>query len=262
MDRPKRSCSRRAGVHVPACRAMPNFPDHSWPVSGRVDYRGKVHRLWSKRNSLIAAFQRYFRSETVLNIVANIICTVAALRKRRMAGHRADQRGSPERQRRAAHQRAGASAGLSGMKESNWSGKEDSNLRPLPPEDVSPALLRWFYVGLRRKRALFDGLCSRLIPGNGSYRTLEHCLSGRRYFARRSSSRSTASRMKAERSSPSPRDASTRASRAGAHRIGTMTVFSPVPPSGFRPMAGAVAEQFSCANSYIPTCAIPYRRYW
>ena len=76
----------------------------------------------------------------------------------------------------------------------------------------------------------------------------------------RSSFSCTASRMKADRSR-SPRASSTWASNAGAHRIGTITVFSPVPPSGFRPIAGGVAEQISCANSYIPACAIPYRRY-
>lgn len=64
---------------------------------------------------------------------------------------------------------------------------------------------------------------------------------------------STASRMKAERPL-SPTMALRRASVAADQRIGTITVFSPVPPSGFRPMAGAVAAEISCAKSYIPAC--------
>jgi hypothetical protein len=79
------------------------------------------------------------------------------------------------------------------------------------------------------------------------------------YFPRRSSSRSTASRMKAERSS-SPLAASIRSSTAGAQRIGTITVFSPVPPSGFLPIGAAIAAEISCANSYIHPCIISYRR--
>lgn len=60
------------------------------------------------------------------------------------------------------------------------------------------------------------------------------------HLPRRSSSRSTASRMNADRSA-SPRADSMRSSTAGAHRIGTITVFSPVPPSGFLPIGAAVA---------------------
>lgn len=60
------------------------------------------------------------------------------------------------------------------------------------------------------------------------------------HLPRRSSSRSTASRMNADRSE-SPRAASMRTSTAGAQRIGTITVFSPVPPSGFLPIGAAVA---------------------
>lgn len=71
---------------------------------------------------------------------------------------------------------------------------------------------------------------------------------------------STASRMKVERS-VSPRASSIRASVAGAQRIGTITVFSPDPPSGFLPMRAAVAVKISCANSYIHPCAVLYIRY-
>jgi hypothetical protein len=76
----------------------------------------------------------------------------------------------------------------------------------------------------------------------------------------RSSFSWTASRTHSDRSL-SPRAASTRARSAGAHRIGFITVFSPVPPSGLRPIGGAVAGQFSCDNSYIRLCRITSIRY-
>jgi len=69
---------------------------------------------------------------------------------------------------------------------------------------------------------------------------------------RRSSSRSTASRIRAERSSPSCSAAFMRSITDCGQRIGTMTVLSPIPPSGFLPMGAAVAAKISCANSYIP----------
>ncbi len=76
----------------------------------------------------------------------------------------------------------------------------------------------------------------------------------------RSSFSTTASRTQSDRSR-SPRAASTRASSDGAQRIGFISVFSPSPPSGFRPIGGAVAAKISCANSYIPACPVSYIRY-
>ena len=47
----------------------------------------------------------------------------------------------------------------------NWSGKEDSNLRPLPPENVAPERTRRFSVVRGRAAVPFSGACSWLIPG-------------------------------------------------------------------------------------------------
>jgi hypothetical protein len=76
----------------------------------------------------------------------------------------------------------------------------------------------------------------------------------------RSSFSSTAWRMKAERS-VSPRAPSMRARSDDAQRIGTITVFSPDPPSGFLPIGVGVAAKISCANSSIHPCAVLYIRY-
>ena len=46
-----------------------------------------------------------------------------------------------------------------------WSGKEDSNLRPLPPEDDAPAITRRFSVLFRAASMAHDGTDSRLVPG-------------------------------------------------------------------------------------------------
>ena len=46
-----------------------------------------------------------------------------------------------------------------------WSGKEDSNLRPLPPEDAEPVSTRRFSVPFVAVGVLSDGVCSRLIHG-------------------------------------------------------------------------------------------------
>jgi hypothetical protein len=62
---------------------------------------------------------------------------------------------------------------------------------------------------------------------------------------RRSISFLTAVRMKAERSSPSVRDAPMRSSTDLGQRIGTITVLSPIPPSGFLPMGAGVAAKIS-----------------
>jgi hypothetical protein len=57
----------------------------------------------------------------------------------------------------------------------NWSGKEDSNLRPLPPEGASPAITRRFTVAQRRKWSAYDRVCSRLILAGSSSRGFGPC---------------------------------------------------------------------------------------
>jgi hypothetical protein len=60
--------------------------------------------------------------------------------------------------------------------ENQWSGREDSNLRPLPPEDASPAVTRRISVVIRRIRSAHDRVCSGLIPRKGSLLTFGPCL--------------------------------------------------------------------------------------
>lgn len=57
----------------------------------------------------------------------------------------------------------------------NWSGKEDSNLRPLPPEDADPASTRRFSVTRRGVWPSYDRICSCLIPARGSDRGSDPC---------------------------------------------------------------------------------------
>lgn len=71
--------------------------------------------------------------------------------------------------------------------------------------------------------------------------------------SRRCSSRSTAVRMNSDRL-PSPASALIRASTDAGQRIGTMTVGSPSPPSGFLPIEEALAVQGFSIKSYIPAC--------
>ena len=59
-----------------------------------------------------------------------------------------------------------------------WSGKEDSNLRPLPPEDASPSVTRRIYDDFCRTIGAPVAVCSRLVRGNGSFWTLNPCLRG------------------------------------------------------------------------------------
>jgi len=60
--------------------------------------------------------------------------------------------------------------------EIKWSGREDSNLRPLPPENGCPAVTQRFFV------ASAMAACHKLahvpvsLPVGGSGRTLGHCL--------------------------------------------------------------------------------------
>ena len=58
-----------------------------------------------------------------------------------------------------------------------WSGREDSNLRPLPPEDAAPDGTRRFSVLSQGGGVSFDAACSRFLPKKGSDRTLDPCLS-------------------------------------------------------------------------------------
>jgi hypothetical protein len=48
---------------------------------------------------------------------------------------------------------------------SNWSGREDSNLRPLPPEGGAPARIRCFAMAFQESPVASDGPCSRLVAG-------------------------------------------------------------------------------------------------
>jgi hypothetical protein len=65
---------------------------------------------------------------------------------------------------------------MADFRQIKWSGKEDSNLRPLPPENGSPAVTRRISVATRRTKAAPDSPCSRLVPQRGSYRTFGPCL--------------------------------------------------------------------------------------
>jgi len=58
-----------------------------------------------------------------------------------------------------------------------WSGREDSNLRPLPPEGGSPRRI-WLksYVCQRTFKA-FSAQVAGLFTGLGSWRALSPCLS-------------------------------------------------------------------------------------
>ena len=49
-----------------------------------------------------------------------------------------------------------------------WSGREDSNLRPLPPEGVSPRRTRCFPVLFHGSAMSSDSLCSCTVPAQGS----------------------------------------------------------------------------------------------
>lgn len=60
--------------------------------------------------------------------------------------------------------------------EANWSGKRDSNPRPLPPEDVAPAATWRFSVAAQRTTSAPGAACSRSVHGGGSHRTSNPCL--------------------------------------------------------------------------------------
>ena len=46
-----------------------------------------------------------------------------------------------------------------------WSGREDSNLRPLPPENVYPADTQRIPVGFSHTRLSHGGIVSRFVHG-------------------------------------------------------------------------------------------------
>ena len=48
-----------------------------------------------------------------------------------------------------------------------WSGREDSNLRPLPPERKAPSRTRWHLAASPLGEMLSGGACSRGVPGSG-----------------------------------------------------------------------------------------------
>jgi hypothetical protein len=56
-----------------------------------------------------------------------------------------------------------------------WSGKEDSNLRPLPPENVAPDGTRRFSASFRGAHLSQNGVCSRMVLAGGSLRALGPC---------------------------------------------------------------------------------------
>ena len=53
-----------------------------------------------------------------------------------------------------------------------WSGREDSNLRPLPPEDNSPSRTPQFSVGFAWVTGAYACVCSRFLHGGGSISNL------------------------------------------------------------------------------------------
>lgn len=62
------------------------------------------------------------------------------------------------------------------LAEDVWSGREDSNLRPLPPEDDDPAGMWQFFAAYCADGTLFTGVCSLTVPRRGSFRALNPCL--------------------------------------------------------------------------------------
>ena len=69
--------------------------------------------------------------------------------------------------------------------EVKWSGKEDSNLRPLPPEGGSPDGIARFSVLSGASNVLSDGTCSLAVHGARFTLNLNPCLSANRALALR-----------------------------------------------------------------------------
>jgi hypothetical protein len=59
-----------------------------------------------------------------------------------------------------------------------WSGKLDSNQRPLPPERVSPRRIGCFLTISSGGKVLSDGPCSRIVHGPRFNVNLNPCLYG------------------------------------------------------------------------------------
>jgi hypothetical protein len=57
------------------------------------------------------------------------------------------------------------SSEMADFRETCWSGREDSNLRPLPPERIAPARTRRFSALSYGDDLPSGGACSRLIHG-------------------------------------------------------------------------------------------------
>lgn len=57
-----------------------------------------------------------------------------------------------------------------------WSGREDSNLRPLPPEGVAPERIRCFLTAFTRRNLRSDRRCSFLVHGRRFKVNLGPCL--------------------------------------------------------------------------------------
>lgn len=74
------------------------------------------------------------------------------------------------------HKVAPAPVHISAKPLKNWSGKEDSNLRPLPPEGASPTRTPRISVTFPCMDSALDALCSRTVPARGSLRTFGPCL--------------------------------------------------------------------------------------
>jgi hypothetical protein len=66
--------------------------------------------------------------------------------------------------------------GISGG--SDWSGREDSNLRPLPPEGVAPRRIRCFSAVFPGRSIPSVRRCSRLVAGRRFSANLGPCLFG------------------------------------------------------------------------------------
>jgi hypothetical protein len=60
----------------------------------------------------------------------------------------------------------------------SWSGREDSNLRPLPPEGAAPERIRWFLTVFPERLLSSGGRCSRLFHGRRFGVNLGPCLFG------------------------------------------------------------------------------------
>jgi hypothetical protein len=59
----------------------------------------------------------------------------------------------------------------------SWSGREDSNLRPLPPEGVSPVRIRRFSVVSHAQAGAPSASCCHAVHGARFNMNLGHCLS-------------------------------------------------------------------------------------